>query len=121
MVERPPACVRRKRAQLVVVVARAEAETERQTSVRERIERRGLLREDERVRPQWCDENLRHEPNATRGAGDRSERNERLEVRVDEPVDDADAAETRLLSPSRPVEDALAACAADRGGQTAAE
>ena len=107
--------------QLVIVVARAEAETERQAAARERIERRGLLGEDERVGPQRRDQNRCHEPNAARGPGHGSERDERLEVRVDEPVDDADAAEAHLFGPSRPVEDAAAARARDRGGQTDAD
>src|SRR5581483_5778349 len=121
VVERTPAAAGGETAHLVVVVARAEPHAERQATVREGVERRRLLREHERIRPQRRDEDRGHEADPRRRAGDRREGHQRLEVAVDEPVDDADAAEARLLGTPRPLENAVAPGARDRGWETDAD
>src|SRR2546425_587722 len=72
------------------------------------VQRGELFREKDRVRPQRPEQNGRREPDPLGHGRDRREREDRLEVRVDDPVDRAEAGETSSICPFRKLEKRIA-------------
>jgi hypothetical protein len=107
-VERTAAAVEVDARDLVVVLAPAGSEPEHQPPARQVVDRRRLLSEQRRVRAQRRDQDVGREPDPLGHRRRGGERDQRLVVGVDDPVDRPERGEPRRLGAHRPFEDARA-------------
>jgi hypothetical protein len=100
----------------VVVLPPADRDAEDEPAVRDHVDRRGLLGDERAVGAVRRDQDRRGEPDALGHRGCRGERDERFEVRIDDPVDRPEAGEAAGLRAPGPLEQLPALDSRDRRG-----
>jgi hypothetical protein len=118
LLEHSPAGVEVHPRRRIVVLAPADGDAERQATVRDVVERRRLLGHERGVDAVGSDEDGRHEPDPLGHRRCRREGDQRLVVRIDDPVERREAREPARLRAPRPLEQLIALDARDRGGQS---
>src|SRR5215213_4991572 len=85
--EQPPALVEWGSGSRIVVLAQSDGDSERETAIRQRIDRRGLLRQHRPVSAEWAEEDVGGQANSIRDGRGRRQSDERLIVAVHDSVD----------------------------------